>query len=98
MSILRRTVYYGDVDSSGAKRFLDFAIVTTTIGEMVEPFIVNQKHTPSQSFETHDPADEINRIDSVENIDLRNYTTLLSFGDASVLHGGDINPRVGGTK
>ena len=97
MSISKRTVFYG-ASSGNSMRFLPFAMVDTTIGAMVEPFMVNQSHTPNQNFETVDAGDEVNRIDSVERIDLRDYTKLLSYGSASVLHGGDIQPRASGTK
>lgn len=97
MSIFKRTVYYGK--SSGDNiRFLPYAMVDTTIGSMVEPFNVNQMHTPDQDFETYDPADEVNRVDLVERIDLRDYRSVLSYGSATPMHGGDIQPRQTGTK
>ena len=97
MSIARRTVFYGD-SSGGMVRFLPFAMVETTAGTMVEPFEVNQVHSPSVSYESYDPTDEVNRVDSVERIDLRDYSRLLSYGQDTVLHGGEIRPRAGGTK
>lgn len=92
MSITNRTVYYDVTD--GIKRFWDWASVTTTIGSMVEPFVVNarvSKETPIIEF---DPTDEIARIDEIKGRTIDKSLLVLSGGDYQ-LHGGYMMPRDG---
>jgi len=92
MSIQKRTVFY---DTTGSLvRFLDWAIVSTTLGSMAEPFIVNGRRTLGQSIENHDFTDEINRVDEIRQMDVHKSLLQLS-GGVHQLNGGTLSPRVG---
>ena len=91
MSILKRTVFYDDVN--GIKRFWDWAVVTTSIGSAAEPFVVNMRSmdAPVRNF---DPTDECARIDEIKQADINKSLLMLSGGNYR-LHGGNLLPRVG---
>ncbi|KKM96312.1 hypothetical protein LCGC14_1179430 [marine sediment metagenome] len=91
MSILKRKVFYDD--SRGNIMFWDWAMVTTTLGSMVEPFIVGQKYAINDDILDFDPADEINRIDSIRIMDLNKEQVVLSTDPH--LHGGSTIPSTG---
>lgn len=97
MSISQRTVFYGDVNGTGLKRFIDWALVKTTLGMMIEPYVANNRLAMNGSANTtdYDPSDMMARIDSVEMVDLNKYNTMLSFGEPRPLHGGDVLTHVG---
>lgn len=92
MSIQRRTVFYDIKD--GVIRFNDWAKVTTTLGSMSEPFMVQQRSMHDTDFPNYDFTDEVNRIDDIKQMDVHKATLLLSGGDAQI-HGGTLLPRVG---
>lgn len=91
MSILKRTVFYDK--TGGIVRFWDWALVTTTLGTMAEPFVANMRSidAPVRNF---DPTDEIARIDEMKEADIGQSLLLLS-GGKNQLHGGCLLPRVG---
>ncbi len=92
MSIQKRTIYY-DVKNGNAM-FLDWAKVTTTLGTMVEPFCVNQRHVHQTPFVNYDPEDEINRIDEIREMPAGKEQILLSGDDAGYhLMGGTHQPH-----
>ena len=86
MSIQRRTVFY-DV-THGISRFWDWALVTTTLGTMAEPFMPNARDSGSE----FDPEDEINRIDEIRAQPIDVSMLVLSGGEAQI-HGGYQLPR-----
>jgi len=92
MSILNRTIFYDN--TRGLAMFWDWALVTTTLGVMAEPFVVGQKLTANNPLEDFDPEDEINRIDSIRAMPLHKEQLVLSGGDDH-LHGGPTVTRVG---
>jgi hypothetical protein len=92
MSILKRSVFYDN--TGGIARFWDWAVVTTTLGAMVEPFSPNVRHSPGNSVLDFDPTDEIARIDSIRAAP-RDKSKLMLSGGEHVLNGGDIHPRTG---
>lgn len=92
MSIHRRTVFFDP--TGGVARFWDWAQVSTSIGPMAEPFVVGARHAPQTSFETYDPADEINRVDDIRAMSVDKSMLILSGGDHH-LHGGYQIPRTG---
>jgi len=91
MSILNRTVYHDD--SRGRAMFWDWAVVTTTLGTMVEPFIAGAKFTVNTPTVDFDPDDEINRIDTIRSMPLDKEQLILSGGDGH-LHGGPTVTRL----
>ncbi len=94
MSISKREVLY-DV-SGGVVRFSDWAVCTTTIGTMVEPFSPNRKHSNDVNWELFDATDEINRIDDLIQVPEGKEQLYLSGStDSPAHHGGVLNHRVG---
>lgn len=93
MSIQKRTVFYDD--QGGTVRFFDFALVTTTLGTMVEPFLPNCRMVAGTPFTNFDPDDECARIDEVKRENIHMHTLMLSGGGPQALHGGTNMPRVG---
>ncbi len=92
MSILNRTVYYDNTNDLAM--FWDWAIVTTTLGVMAEPFIAGQKFVANVPLEDFDPEDEIARIDTIRAMPLDKEQLILSGGDQH-LHGGPTVTRTG---
>ena len=92
-SILKRQVFYDD--SSGVVRFWDHALVTTTLGTMVEQFQPNARFTLGTAVQNFDPTDECSRIDRLTPASIHTHMLLLSGGGTQALHGGTNMPRVG---
>ena len=90
MSILKRTVFFDN--TSGIKRFWDFALVQTTLGAMVEPFTANDRKGGSPVI-NYDPTDMMVRIDEIEGKPIDVQQLVLSGGFH--LHGGTTLPRNG---
>lgn len=93
MSILKRTVYY-DI-TRGTSMFWDWAKVTTTLGVMVEPFVVGAKHVANTPLVDFDPDDEINRIDEIRALPIDKEQLILSSSAVDHLHGGPTVTRIG---
>ena len=91
MSILRRTVFYDN--TGGFTRLWDWALVTTTLGTMVEPFDLSKHQIDTPAIE-YDPTDEISRVDEIRAADIDQSLLILSGGDTQ-LNGGTLIPRVG---
>jgi hypothetical protein len=91
MSIRKREVFYDN--TGGYVRFWDWAIVTTTIGTMAEPFLPNDRHLPGK-FSQFDPTDEIARIDDIRASSIDTQLLQLS-GGRHALNGGTLLPREG---
>jgi hypothetical protein len=86
--ILNRRVFYAEVD--GKRRYQDWAVVATTVGNCAEPFTVNDR----PSGETYEPDDMMRRIDSEQRIDISQKTLVLSDEKTDLrLHGGDQSIR-----
>ena len=92
MSIQRRAVFYDN--TNGIVRFWDWALVTTTLGTMAEPFLPNARHSPDADFGQFDPTDEIARIDDIRASSIDTSLLTLSGGEHQ-LHGGAQLPRDG---
>lgn len=96
MGILRRTIFFDNSNKKGEKyhRLWDWAIVTTTLGTMMEPF--NLLKYPHQTClaQNWDPEDEMARVDHVE---FQPYDpTILSNGETAIpTMGGIMMPRDG---
>lgn len=94
MSIQKRTVFY-EHSKDGLIRFFDYALVTTTLGTMVEPFLPNCRLAVGTQFANFDPTDETCRIDDLICENLDKHMFMLSGGGTQALHGGTNMPRVG---
>lgn len=92
MSIQKRTVFYDN--TGGVARFWDWALVTTTLGTMAEPFLPNARHQQHADFGQFDPTDEIARIDDIRSSSIDTSLLMLSGGDHA-LNGGAQLPRDG---
>lgn len=92
MSIQKRTVFYDE--TNGIARFWDWALTTTTIGTMAEPFMPNARYLVGAEFGTFDPTDEISRIDEIRSSSVDGQLLTLSGGQHQ-LHGGYLLPREG---
>jgi len=91
MSIQRRTVFYDIID--GVVRFHDWAIVTTTLGSMAEPFVMQQQINvdDESDYEDYDFTDMMHRIDDMRQMD--SHKAKKQLGDNTI--GGTLLPRVG---
>jgi hypothetical protein len=96
MSILKREVYFDN--TSGLARFWDWAVTTTTLGVMAEPFSVGSVAVGtglSGNGDHIDPTDEIARIDALRAAP-RDFSIRYLSGDSGLaLNGGDLRPRTG---
>jgi hypothetical protein len=90
MSIQKRTVFFDD--TGGFVRFSDWALVTTTLGTMAEPFLPNSRHMLDVDFSEFDPTDPIARVDEIRQISVDVQMHALSGGDHA-LNGGYQLPR-----
>ena len=91
MSIQKRSMFYDD--TGGYVLFWDWALVTTTLGTMAEPFLPNDRHQFGP-FDNFDPTDEIARIDDLRASSIDKQLLTLSGGQHQ-LHGGPQLPRDG---
>lgn len=90
MSIQKRTIFF-EKKANVPIRYSDFAMVTTTLGSMVEPFCFANRIFDYNT--DYDPTDQIARVDDMTGIDLDKEQLLLSGGDH--LHGGKLTMRTG---
>lgn len=91
MSIRKREVFYDN--TGGYVRFWDWAVVTTTLGTMAEPFMPNDRHQFGP-YDQFDPTDAIARIDDLRASTIDKQLQVLS-GGSHALIGGTLNPRDG---
>lgn len=92
MSILKRELYYDKRD--GIIRFWDWAIATTTLGAMAEPFCISLRHSVGTPSINIDFSDELARIDELHYAPHDKEKLVLS-GGLHELNGGILMPRVG---
>lgn len=91
MSITNRTVFF---DTTGNYiRFWDWALVTTSIGTMAEPFVPNDR-IDAGNITNFDPTDEMSLITSLHAATVDRQAQILS-GGVDALHGGYQMPRQG---
>ena len=91
MSILNRTIFYDYTNEIAS--FWDWALVTTTLGTMVEPYTFS-RHGLEQETIQFDPTDEIVKINKIRAADRDKEQLILSGGDGH-LNGGVMIPRNG---
>ena len=94
--ILHRTAFYDT--TGGFFRPLDWAIVQTELGAMVEPFLLGSRVPVDGNFVTggFDFEDQISRVDILRRVDVHKFRDLINFGAAEPrMHGGVQIPRSG---
>ena len=84
MSILKREIFYDN--TGGFARFWDWALCTTTLGTMAEPFMPNDRHRIDGVSE-FDPTDEISRIDEIRASSVDTQAAVLSGGQHALIGG-----------
>jgi len=89
MSIVKREVFYDE--TNGIARFWDWALTTTTLGAMAEPFLPNDRFRVDGVSE-FDPTDEMNFISSIQAAPIDKHQQMLS-GGVDALNGGSLHPR-----
>lgn len=89
MSIQKREVFFDD--TGGIARFWDWALVTTTLGTMAEPFSPNDR-TKIDGVSEFDPTDMMARIDGIRASSVDKQLYVLSGGEHALI-GGPLNPR-----
>jgi hypothetical protein len=90
---IHRRMVLVEQNPHGVMRFQDWAMVVTSLGNMVEPFQMGVRNSPTvtegDEFTDHDPEDEIRRIDGFMFIDQDALKVRLSGGeDDTPFHGG----------
>ena len=75
-------------------RPLNWALVTTSLGAMVEPFMPFAQHSMGTGWRNYDATDECVRVDEIQFVDADRHMLILS-GSNEQIHGGDLLPRVG---
>lgn len=88
-SIIKREIYFDD--TGGIARFWDWALTTTSLGTMAEPFSPNDRFRIDGVSE-FDPTDDMARIDGIRAMPVDVQPQTLS-GGVHALHGGPLNPR-----
>jgi len=97
--ILRRTAFMERTGNNekGYFRPFDWALCTTGLGTMVEPFIINQRYglgdaTAGAITTGHDFEDEISMINEISFVDSDKQYQILG---NEVVIGGALIPRIG---
>lgn len=90
MSVIKRRTAFRD---SKTGRFLDWALSTTSIGSMAEPFTPNLTYAIGQPV-TNVAIDEMNQIDEVRLIDSNRLSNFLGGKvDHFSIVGGDLTTK-----
>ena len=93
MSIKSRAVIYS-VDSNGRYHFPGWAVTTTTLGTMAEPFMPNYRSAPGCGMNDFDYSNMMTRIDELRNVPHGGEWRAVSFDTHNpVIHGGEMMPR-----
>lgn len=93
-STVKQRVVFVERTSDGNFRFADWALVTTALGTMAEPFTPRQAITPGEKGIVFDATDDIALISEIRMVNSDLIPTMLS-GGGSVYHGGYLMPRTG---
>ena len=93
-AILKRTVLYEKRTETSPFHFIGWALVNTPIGVCAEPFEINNRFVPGNSYANFDYTDEIARIDDMKNVPYGHGWKAVSFGETMPIHGGNISPEV----
>jgi len=93
MSILKREVLYST--KGNQVKFLDWALVTTTLGACAEPFDINERGSGlNADSKDYDPSDPIVKVDALVEVEDEGDAKKHLSGGGSQLNGGNLHPRV----
>ncbi|MBT7628780.1 MAG: hypothetical protein HN597_03625 [Desulfobacula sp.] len=88
--IKKRAVLY--IIDGGIIRFPGWALTTTRLGTMAEPFIMNARRIAgSEDFQDFDPSDPAVRVDELRNLSPGRENFIMS---GEMVSGGEMLPRV----
>jgi hypothetical protein len=93
-SVLQRVVFV-ERTADGFFRFADWALTTTTLGVMAEPFTPRQHVIPGDKAIPFDATDDLSLISEIHYVNSDLIPTRLSGGGGPVVHGGHLMPRTG---
>jgi len=93
-TVFQRVVFV-ERTKDGFFRFADWALVTTSLGTMAEPFTPRQVGGLGDQGTTFDAADDIALISDIMHVNSDLIPTFLSGGGGPVYHGGSLMPRTG---
>lgn len=92
-SVLQRVVFV-ERTKDGFFRFADWALTTTSLGTMAEPFSPQQRIMPGDKGIHFDATDELALISDILHANSDLIPTMIS-GGGPVYHGGNLMPRTG---
>ena len=92
-TVLQRVVFV-ERTSDGFFRFADWALATTSLGVMAEPFSPQQRIQPEDKGRAFDAADDIALISDIIHVNSDLIPTMIS-GGGIVWCGGILMPRTG---
>ena len=92
-TVFQRVVFV-ERTKDGFFRFADWALATTSLGTMAEPFSPQQLIQPGDRGIAFDAADDLALISDIQHINSDLLPTMLS-GGGPVYHGGNLMPRTG---
>jgi len=91
---VKQRVVFVERTSDGFFRFADWALVTTSLGTMAEPFTPRQVGGLGDQGTTFDATDDLSLISNIQHVNSDLIPTMLS-GGGPVYHGGNLMPRSG---
>ena len=91
---VKQRVVFVERTKDGFFRFADWALVTTSLGTMAEPFSPQQRAIPGDKAIHFDATDDIALISDIQQVNSDLIPTMLS-GGGPVYHGGTLMPRTG---
>ena len=92
-TVFQRVVFV-ERTKDGFLRFADWALATTSLGTMAEPFSPRQFAGIEDKGITFDAADDLALISDIQHVNSDLIPTILS-GGGPVYHGGNLMPRTG---
>ena len=92
-TVFQRVVFV-ERTPDGFFRFADWALATTSLGTMAEPFTPQQRIMPEDKGIAFDATDDLALISEIQHVNSDLIPTMLS-GGGPVFHGGNLMPRTG---
>jgi len=93
-TVFQRVVFV-ERTTDGYFRFADWALTTTSLGTMAEPFSPQQRIIQGDKGITFDATDDLALISDIVPVNSDLIPTFLSGGGGPVYHGGNLMPRTG---
>ena len=92
-TVFQRVVFV-ERTKDGFLRFADWALTTTSLGTMAEPFTPQTFIHPGDKGIAFDATDDLALISEIQQVNSDLIPTMLS-GGGPVYHGGNLMPRTG---